>query len=93
MLTFIFVQTVADRIDSNVHQLPLFVAATLTLACFAAFLYLIDYAARLLRPISILTRVGNEGLAVIKSVYPDPEPRCGSSKKPAPHARSAGPCH
>jgi uncharacterized membrane protein len=72
MLTFIFVQSVADRIDSSVHQLPLFVAATLTLACFAAFLYLIDYAARLLRPISILTRVGNEGLAVIKSVYPDP---------------------
>ena len=72
MLTFIFVQSVADRIDSKVHQLPLFVAAALSLACFAAFLYLIDYAARLLRPISILTRVGNEGLAVIKSVYPNP---------------------
>jgi uncharacterized membrane protein len=72
MFTFIFVQAAADRIDSKVHQLPLFVAAGLTLACFAAFLYLIDYAARLLRPISILTRVGNEGLAVIKSVYPDP---------------------
>ena len=72
MLTFMFVQSVADRIDGKVHQLPLFVAAGLSLACFAAFLYLIDYAARLLRPISILTRVGNEGLAVIKSVYPDP---------------------
>jgi uncharacterized membrane protein len=72
MFTFIFVQAAADRIDSKVHQLPLFVAAALTLACFASFLYLIDYAARLLRPISILTRVGNEGLAVIKSVYPDP---------------------
>ena len=72
MFTFIFVQAAADRIDSKVHQLPLFMAAALTLACFAAFLYLIDYAARLLRPISILTRVGNEGLAVIKSVYPDP---------------------
>src|SRR6187397_1377280 len=59
MFTFIFVQAAADRIDSKVHQLPLFVAAALTLACFAAFLYLIDYAARLLRPISILTRVGN----------------------------------
>jgi uncharacterized membrane protein len=72
VLTFMFVQSVADRIDDRVHQLPLFVAAALSLACIAAFLYLIDYAARLLRPISILTRVGNEGLAVIKSVYPDP---------------------
>jgi len=41
------------------------------LLCFAAFLFLIDYAARLLRPISILTRVGNDGLGVIESVYPD----------------------
>jgi uncharacterized membrane protein len=71
VLTFMFVQSVADRIDDKVHQLPLFVAAALSLACIAAFLYLIDYAARLLRPISILTRVGNEGLTVIKSVYPD----------------------
>ena len=37
----------------------------------AMFLFLIDYAARLLRPISILGRVGDEGLAVIKSVYPN----------------------
>lgn len=72
MLTFIFVQTVANRVDSSVHQLPLFVAASLALACFAAFLYLIDYASRLLRPIAILTRVGNEGIAIIKSVYPEP---------------------
>ena len=72
MLTFFLVVSVEDRIDGKVHQLPLFVAAVLVLACFAAFLYLIDYAARLLRPISILTAVGNEGLAVIKSVYPDP---------------------
>jgi uncharacterized membrane protein len=43
----------------------------LSLLCFAAFLYLIDYASRLLRPISILTRVGNDGLDVIASVYPD----------------------
>ena len=72
MLTFLFALGVHNRIDSKVHQLPLFVAAVLSLASFAAFLYLIDYASRLLRPIAILTRVGNEGLAVIKSVYPDP---------------------
>lgn len=71
ILTFLFALSVEDRIDTKVHQLPLFVAAALSLACFAAFLYLIDYASRLLRPIAILTRVGNDGLAVIKSVYPE----------------------
>jgi uncharacterized membrane protein len=72
ILTFFFVLGVENRIEGKVHQLPLVVAAALAIACFAAFLYLIDYASRLLRPISILTRVGNEGLAVIASVYPEP---------------------
>jgi uncharacterized membrane protein len=51
-----------------------FVGASLGICCFAAFFYLIDYASRLLRPISILAHVGHEGLAVIASVYPDPSP-------------------
>jgi uncharacterized membrane protein len=34
-------------------------------------LYLIDYASRLLRPISILAHVGANGLVVIESTYPD----------------------
>lgn len=71
ILTFFFVLGVENRIEGKVHQLPLVVAASLALACFAAFLYLIDYASRLLRPISILTRVANEGLAVINGVYPE----------------------
>jgi uncharacterized membrane protein len=36
----------------------------------AAFIYLIDYAARLLRPVSIVWRLGEEGLKVIEQVYP-----------------------
>ena len=47
-------------------------AGALGLVSMAAFLYLIDYAARLLRPISILTRVGKNGLTVIAAVYPQP---------------------
>ena len=38
----------------------------------ATFLYLIDYAARLLRPISILTRIAETGLRVIEHLYPAP---------------------
>jgi uncharacterized membrane protein len=48
-----------------------FLAAAFGVACLAAFLYLIDYAARMLRPISILRKVGSAGLAVINSVFPE----------------------
>jgi uncharacterized membrane protein len=72
IFTFLFALGVQNRLESKVHQLPLIIAAVLALLCFAAFLYLIDYAARLLRPISILTQVGNVGLGVIEDVYPDP---------------------
>ena len=37
---------------------------------FAAFFHLIDYASRLLRPISLLAHVGAAGMAVTESVYP-----------------------
>ena len=66
----------------TVFQLVVFVAACLGIFCFAAFLYLIDYAARLLRPISILSRVGQAGLKVIESVYP--EPTLGANRSDAP---------
>jgi uncharacterized membrane protein len=71
IFTFLFTLGVQNRLESKVYQLPLIIAAILALLCFAAFLYLIDYAARLLRPISILTQVGNVGLGVIEDVYPD----------------------
>jgi uncharacterized membrane protein len=72
IFTFLVALGTLDRIDGKVHSLPLFAVSCLGIACFAAFLYLIDYASRLLRPISILTHVANSGLAVIESVYPEP---------------------
>jgi uncharacterized membrane protein len=72
IFTLLFAIGAQNRIETTVYQLPLFVAAVLASLCFAAFLFLIDYASRLLRPISILTRVGNDGLRVIEDVYPYP---------------------
>jgi uncharacterized membrane protein len=72
IFTLLFSISAINRIQGTVFQLVAFVAACLGILCFAAFLYLIDYAARLLRPISILALVGKAGLAVIESVYPDP---------------------
>jgi len=70
IFTLLFALSAQNRMDKDVHQLVLFVAASLGLSCFAAFFYLIDYASRLLRPISILNKVGNRGLAVIKASIP-----------------------
>jgi uncharacterized membrane protein len=62
------------------------VAAVLGFASIATFLFLIDYAARLLRPVSIVWRVGEEGLAVIRQLYPDP---FGERPQPTPLRRRA----
>jgi uncharacterized membrane protein len=54
----------------RVSPLLVSVASVLGLVSTAAFLFLIDYAARLLRPISILSRVSERGLKVLEDVYP-----------------------
>jgi uncharacterized membrane protein len=71
VFTLLFAISALNKMASTVDQLVLFVAAVLGLLSVAAFLYLIDYAARLLRPISILSRVAEDGLTVIEAVYPD----------------------
>src|SRR6516162_2672800 len=71
VFTFIFAIKATARMGTTVHQLIAFVAALLGLICIIAFLFLIDYAARMLRPVSLVQRVGEYGLGVIKSVYPE----------------------
>jgi len=72
---FIFTLLVAlgtqGRLDDKIPPLSVLAVSCLGIACFAAFLYLIDYASRLLRPISVLTHVADSGFAVIESVYPE----------------------
>jgi uncharacterized membrane protein len=74
IFTLMFVLSAEKRMEKDVHQLVMLLATLLGILSFAAFFYLIDYASRLLRPISILAHVGSDGLAVIESVYPDPSP-------------------
>jgi uncharacterized membrane protein len=71
IFTLLFALSAQNRIEKDVHQLVLLTAALLGLFSFAAFFFLIDYASRLLRPVSILTHVGDDGLNVIKAIYPD----------------------
>jgi uncharacterized membrane protein len=58
--------------SSVVPQLQVFLATIIGLGSLVAFIMLIDYCARLLRPVSLVGRVAEQGFAVIKSVYPHP---------------------
>ena len=64
-----FALSAQNRIEKDVYQLVTFLVALFGVFSFAAFFFLIDYASRLLRPISILTNVGDRGLEVIERVY------------------------
>lgn len=71
VFTLLFAISGVNRTDETVHQLVTLCAVLLGLACLASFLYLIDHAARLLRPVRIVALVCDEGLGVIRSVYPE----------------------
>jgi hypothetical protein len=72
VFTLVFAVGALNRQVEAVHQLAATVTGVLGITCIADFLFLIDYAARLLRPVAVVARVGDEATAMIKAVYPDP---------------------
>jgi uncharacterized membrane protein len=67
--TLLFAVGALARMEGAVDHLVLLVAVILGWCCIFAFLYLVDYASRLLRPVTIVWRIGKDGLKVIESVY------------------------
>ena len=77
---FVFTLLCAIRVlirmdDEIVHQFNIFLVAAFGSTSIVVFLYLIDHAARMLRPISLVRRVSEDGIAVIESLYPKPTTR------------------
>lgn len=74
LFVFAFTYTLAalSRIDDAVPQVSVWVAVYSSLLSIGVFLYMIDHVGKSLRPVSILTRIGSTGQAVIHSVYPRP---------------------
>ncbi|HKE93419.1 MAG TPA: DUF2254 domain-containing protein [Povalibacter sp.] len=70
VFTLVFTVTALNRLEQSVLEIVALVVAVLGVASIADFLFLIDYAARLLRPVSVVTRLADQGLAVIGQVYP-----------------------
>jgi uncharacterized membrane protein len=96
VLSFVFDLGVLARTQTTVLYVPLTVALVLTVTSIGAFLYLMDYAARLLRPVSIVWRLGEAGLRVIEEIYPtrikglhipsQPLPPLGMPAREIPHS-------
>jgi uncharacterized membrane protein len=72
VFTLIVAEMALNRADTHAQSMITILVGVLGVASIIDFLFLIDYAARLLRPVSIAARVADEGAAVIKAVYPEP---------------------
>jgi uncharacterized membrane protein len=71
VFTLLFAAGVKARSGDKILHLGASLSVLLGIGSTMAFLFLIDYAARLLRPVSIVWRIGEQGIRVIESVYPD----------------------
>jgi len=72
---FVYALLLAIAVKGRVDTVPrslVSLTAVLGLLSVLVFMFLIDYAARLLRPVSIVWRIARQGLKVIDDVYPDP---------------------
>jgi uncharacterized membrane protein len=100
IFTFLFAMGTSARLEAGPAPLSALLAGLLGLVSLAAFLFLIDYAARMLRPVSILWLVGEKGRAIIRSVYPQVLNQTGATARPrtqlppptavVPHVRHSG---
>lgn len=70
--TMLFAVGTGARMGPAAYHPAATISWALGVASIAAFLFLIDYTARLLRPVSIVWRIAEQGIEVINSVYPDP---------------------
>jgi uncharacterized membrane protein len=72
---FVYALLLAVAVKVREETIPLFLESLvgiLGIVSVIAFLFLIDYAARLLRPVSIIWRIAQQGMKVIEDVYPNP---------------------
>jgi len=72
---FVYALLLAVAVKTRIDTIPrslVSLMGILGLINVVAFMFLIDYAARLLRPVSIVWRIAQQGLKVIDDVYPHP---------------------
>jgi uncharacterized membrane protein len=71
IFTLLFAIAAISRVNAAAPPFIVWLSGILGVLSLAAFLYFIDYSARLLRPVSIIYRVAEQGFEVLNLVYPD----------------------
>ena len=82
---FFYALLIAIGARNRLETIPHFIvslAAILGLVSTVGFLFLIDYAARLLRPVNIVWHLGERGIKVIDDVYPAESDESGEAARP-----------
>jgi uncharacterized membrane protein len=70
VFTFMLSVAVLGRTEESVLQLSTAVCILASITSIALFLFLVDYALKSLRPVSVVSRVAQEGFEVLHEVYP-----------------------
>jgi len=70
VFAFVFSLGALARIGDTVPQIAVWIAIFSSVAAIAVFLYMLDRVGKSLRPVIVLTMVGNAGRKVIEEVYP-----------------------
>lgn len=71
IFTLLFAIAAISRVNASGPSFIVWLSGILGVLSLAAFLYFIDYSARLLRPVSIIYRVAEQGFEVLNLVYPN----------------------
>jgi uncharacterized membrane protein len=88
VFTLLFAVQGLNRTGTEVFELATLLATLLGVACLASFLFFIDHAARLLRPVNIVALVCDQGTEVVRSVYPQRGPEGEPARADAMAART-----
>jgi uncharacterized membrane protein len=88
VFTFVYGVGVLARVEDRVPELPVFLTVVLTVVSIATFLYVVERVGKQLRPAIVVGSVAQEGLCVIRKIYPlywSP-----GAEQPRAHGTSAG---
>ncbi len=95
IFTMLFAAGTRARITESIPHLAVFLTVALGFISITSFLFLIDYTARLMRPVTIVWRIGEQGIKVIDAIYPgavgapstprDPQPPLGPPGRTVEH--------
>ncbi len=70
VFTFIYSVSTLGRVEDQVPQLCALLTIVLSVASIGMFLFVVEYLGKELRPATVLARVAEEGLKVIRTAYP-----------------------